>query len=333
MNLVLASIALTAATTLVPLNDLGPREYRWGYYGGLWDEYNTGDKTIPPDHAAGGMRQAARIQPLDADGNPDPNGKIVFMSIGYSNTQITFDSFMSMASSDARVNHDSLVMVNAAMDKLDAEQWEFPWSPIYGRIDSQSLAPAGVTREQVQVAWLQQINQNPFTPLPIQYADSYLLKATIAQTLRTLKTEFPHLQIVYLSDPEYAGYGTRDFLTEPFAYEDGFAPRWVILGQILFVRQGEIWDPRIANLDYDHDVAPWVTWGPYMWANGDVPRSDGLTWLRSDYLADGNTLSPAGAAKSADLLMKFLLSEPTAAKWFTNGNATPLPARRRAVKP
>ncbi|GAC1429798.1 MAG: hypothetical protein NVSMB68_02080 [Thermoanaerobaculia bacterium] len=337
MNLLLASIALAATTTLVPMNDLGHGSYLWGYYGGLWDVVNTGDETIPPDHAAAGLRRSALIQPRDEDGNPDPNGKIAFMSVGYGNTQLTFDKFTALASANPRVNHESLVMVNAASENSEASQWEFPWSPVYTRIANSALLPAHVTPAQVQVVWLQQINQNPYTPLPIQYADSYLLKATIANILRTLKTEFPNLQVAYLSDPQYGGYGTGKFLGEPYAYEDGYADRWVILGQILFMKQGEIWDPRIANLDYDKGVAPWVTWGPYMWANGATPRADGTTWLRSDYAADGNTLSDAGATKSANLLMTFLLNEPTAAKWFANGTALPAPppppARRRSVKP
>ncbi len=331
MNLILASIALAATTTLVPINDLDHGAYLWGYYGGLWDVVNTGDETIPPDHAIGGMRRSALIQPLDGDGNPDPNGKIVFMGVGYGNTQRTFDAFSAMAAADPRIKHDSLVIVNAAGDNLDAMQWEFPWSTIYRSIAETALLPANVTPAQVQAVWLQEINQNPFTPLPIQYADSYLLKASIAQTLRTLKQEFPNLQVAYLSDPEYGGYGTGNFLGEPYAYEDGYAVRWVVLGQILYMRQGEIWDPRIADMDYDKGVAPWATWGPYMWANGDTPRSDGLTWQRSDYLADGNTLSDAGAAKSAQLLMNFMLSEPTAARWFMNETQIPT-TRRRAIR-
>ena len=336
MSLLLASIALAATSvtaSLVPMNDLDRGSYRWGYYGGLWDVVNTGDETIPPDHAAAGMRRSSLIQPLDSDGNPDPNGKIVFMSVGYSNTQLTFDQFSTMAAGDPRVNHSSLVMVNAAGDGLDATKWEFPWSALYGPLASTTLLAAGVSPAQIQAVWLQQINQNPYTPLPIQFADSYLLKASIAETLRTLKLKFPNLQVAYLSDPEYGGYGTGNFLGEPYAYEDGYSVRWVVLGQILYMRQGEIWDPRIANMDYEKGVAPWVTWGPYMWANGTTPRSDGLTWQRSDYLADGNTLSDSGARKSAAMLMKFMLSEPTAAKWFTNGSPTRTSSRRRAARP
>src|SRR5512132_3813911 len=107
MNVLLASIAL-ATTTLIPLNDLGSREYLWGWYGGLWDVKNTGDESIPADHAAAGLRQAALIEPRDADGNPDPKGKIVFMSVGYGNTSRTFQQFQAIAAADPRINHDSL---------------------------------------------------------------------------------------------------------------------------------------------------------------------------------------------------------------------------------
>ncbi len=329
MNVLLASLALAATTTLIPLNDLGPHEYLWGWYGGLWDEKNTGDATIPADHLAAGLRQAAQIEPRDSDGNPDPDGKIAFLSIGYGNTRRTFEQFQALAEGDSRVNHQSLVLVNAAGEHLDAKNWDFPWRPIWANIEGTTLAPAGVTPQQVQVVWIQQINENPFTPLPIQYADSYLLKAELADTLRTAKQFFPNLQVAYLSSPEYAGYDTTKTLREPFAFEDGFAPRWVILGQIEFMHIGYMWDPRIGDLSYTEGKAPWATWGPYLWANGTTPRSDGLTWARSDFLADGFTLSEAGARKSAGMLMKFLVSEPTAAGWFMPTTA-PVPRRRVA---
>lgn len=330
MNVLIASIAL-AATTLIPLNDLGPREYLWGWYGGLWDEHNTGDATIPADHLAAGMRQAALIQPLDSDGNPAPDGKIVFMSVGYGNTQKTFEQFRSLVAADPGVNHDALVLLNAAGDGLDATKWDFPWKPLWGSLMAGVLAEAGVSPAQVQVVWIQQINENPYLPLPIQYADSYLLKATLADILRMLKQQFPNLQIAYLSSPEYAGYDTRKTLGEPFAYEDGFSARWVILGQIEFIHKGEMWDPRVGDLSYVEGKAPWATWGPYLWANGTTPRSDGLSWQRSDFLADGFNLSEAGARKSAGMLMKFLLSEPTAAGWFMPATR-PIPKRTRAVR-
>lgn len=327
MTLLLASLILAANTTgLVPLNDLGPHEYRWGYVGGLYD-----DKTnnVPADHAADGLVEAAQIQPLDENGQPDPNGKIGFLSVGYGNTQLTFDQFIALAASDPHVN-PAVVFANGAAPNEDVMQWEQPWQPVYDRVLNEVLAPAGLTEEQVQVVWMQQINQNPFTPLPVQYADSYLVKASMANTLRALKTHYPNLRVAYLSSPEYAGYDTGHFLGEPYAYEDGLAVRWVVTGQIDYMRIGEMWDPRISDLSYKEGKAPWVTWGPYLWADGTNPRSDGLTWQRTDFSFDGVTLSENGAKKSAGLLMKFLLEAPTAANWFMSTEQAPTDRRRSA---
>ncbi|CAN5780184.1 hypothetical protein BH20GEM1_BH20GEM1_17270 [soil metagenome] len=47
---------------------------------------------------------------------------------------------------------------------------------------------------------------------------------------------------------------------------------------------------------------PWIGWGPYLWANGSEPRSDGLVWLREDYREDGLHLSAQGLSKAAGML-------------------------------
>ena len=46
MNLLLASITLAAATSLVPLSDLDRNPYLWGYYGGLYDRRQYWDIVI-----------------------------------------------------------------------------------------------------------------------------------------------------------------------------------------------------------------------------------------------------------------------------------------------
>jgi hypothetical protein len=327
MNVLLAAIAIA---TLVPLNDLGPNPYAWGYYGGLWDVRNTGDTTIPADHAAAGARFAAKIQALDRDGRPDPSGKIGFLAVGYGNTRKTFEQFEAIAAADPLVNRD-LVFLNAAFDHVDAPQWEQPWNRIYGAVSINVLAPAGISEAQVQVVWLQQVDEHPLWPLGVAFGDAYIVKGEIANALRALKIWYPNLQIAYLSSPEYAGYDTQHLIGEPFAYEDGLAVRWVILGQIEFIRKGETWDARIADMSYDEGKVPWTTWGPYLWANGTTPRSDGLTWQRSDFESDGSTLSEAGARKSAALLMNFLRDEPTARPWFTH-ESMPNPGRRRSAR-
>ena len=177
-------IALPAqADHLIPLNDLGNRDYHWGYIGGLWDN---GGNEMEAGHRADGLRLASRIQPLDANGKPSPNGKIVFLSAGFGETariMCSNDSFspdcesgslMGMAKDDPRVNHESLVFVNAAHENFDFASWGWPFLQNYNRIKTSVLLPAGVTEKQVQVAWVQMVTNSPLDPpLPIQFADAY----------------------------------------------------------------------------------------------------------------------------------------------------------------
>lgn len=327
------------ADELVPLNDLGKGDYRWGYIGGLYDN---GTNAMDADHLAAGMQFASRIQPLDINGHPSPTGKIVFLGAGFDETSrimcgpnLTTDcnagALMTMAATDARVNHDSLVILNGARDNFVPDSWEWPWRATYNYIKSDVLGPAGVSEQQVQAVWLEMATAYPQDPpLPIQYADAYRLKAYVAAALHVMKQRYPNLQIVYMSSRVYGGYSTSNWSPEPYAYENGLTVRWIVVGQQLMMRDPwPYWDTRIGDIRYDNGSAPWVAWGPYLWANGATPRSDGLTWQRSDFEANGETLTAGGAHKAASLLFDFLLHEPTAASWFLNPDA---PRRTRVTQ-
>lgn len=58
---------------------------------------------------------------------------------------------------------------------------------------------------------------------------------------------------------------------------------WVQLEQVRFIAVGN--DTRVGGINYLKGEAPWIAWGPYLWANGSTPRSDGLTWLPEDLTA------------------------------------------------
>jgi hypothetical protein len=59
-----------------------------------------------------------------------------------------------------------------------------------------------------------------------------------------------------------------------------------------------------------------LLWGPYLWADGTNPRSDGLTWLITDLEGDHTHPSAAGEEKVAGLLASFFGSDATAAPWW-----------------
>lgn len=319
---------------LVPLNDLGTAPYRWGYYGGLYED---GSNVMAAEHLALGLAAASRIQPLDTDGRPSADGKIVFLAVGFGETARIMQSFLTVAANDVRVEHGKLVMLNAARDGADYRAWaEWPDATFsrYNAASVDTLAPAGVTPQQVQVAWVQSVNERSFLPLGVASADAYRLKTFLSETVRELKKQYPNLRIAYLSSRVYGGYSAINLSPEPFAYENGYSHRWVITTQMEQERMAVPewhWDTRTGLLDDTRRaVAPWLAWGPYLWANGAMPREDGLAWLRGDFEADGETLSPSGAVKGAKLLFDFLLHEPTAKSWFLSG--VELPGRQRATR-
>jgi hypothetical protein len=331
--LVLMLAASAGADDLVPLNDLGGGFYKWEILpGGLYED---GSNIMAADHFAAGLAAASKIQPLDADGNPSANGKIVFLAAGFGETARIMASFLDIAKNDRRIDAAHLVLVNGARDGADYRVWaERPDGvPRYDIVTATALTPAGVTPKQVQVAWVQMITDRTGEPLGIANADAYRLKMHIAETLREMKRQYPNLRIAYLSSRVYGGYSQSGFNPEPFAYETGFSSRFVVIAQMEQARmENPQWqfDPHAGLLDYRQDVAPWVAWGPYLWANGATPRSDGLAWLRGDFEADGETLSPSGAVKGAKLLFDFLLNEPTAKAWLLSGWQPP--ARGRAAR-
>ena len=56
--------------------------------------------------------------------------------------------------------------------------------------------------------------------------------------------------------------------------------------------------------------------GPYLLADGQNPRSDGLTWQPTDLAADGTHLKSARRQKQPTLLMRHLINTPHANSWF-----------------
>ncbi len=326
----------TALAQRIPLSDLGGRMYLSQFQGGL---YENGSSIMPSDHAAAGMAHATLVRPVDRDGNPSAAGKIVMLSLGMSNTTQEFCaagnpapceswSFVGQAVRDAAVNHVTLLFVNGARGGQTGDTWDSATQPNYDYVRDRDLTPAGVTEAQVQVAWLKEANPQPASSLPAQDADAYRMVGQFGKILRAMKTRYPNLRIVYISSRIYAGYATSTLNPEPYAYETGLAVKWTVQAQIEQMRSGRV-DSRAGDLN-DNSVAPWIAWGPYLWADGMNPRSDGLTWSRSDLEpGDGTHPAQSGEQKVGAMLLAFLKQEPTASSWFL---ASEPPQRRRAIQ-
>ena len=313
-----ASDCSRTSVGLTPISDLGTGLYLGRYEGGL---YPNGSNIVPAAHDMAGRARGLAVQPLAPDGTPSPNGKYVLLSIGMSNTTQEFcchpTTFMGRAAADADVNHSTLVIANGAAGGQTAGTWDSPTDANYNRVRDQVLTPLGVTEAQVQVAWVKVANANPTVSLPSAGADAFTLVGQMGNIVRALKVRYPHLQQVFFSSRIYAGYASTTLNPEPYAYESGFAVKWLIAAQISQMAGGPV-DPLAGDLNIN-TVAPWVAWGPYLWADGLMARSDGLTWACADLEADGTHPSTSGEGKVGLMLLNFFLDSQFTGVWFRAG--------------
>jgi hypothetical protein len=317
--------------TRVPLTDMGAATYKGMFVGGL---YGRGENSIPEPHLTEGLMRARGVQPLDAAGVPSGMGKYVMISVGMSNTTMEFCngpngmppcsgiSFMGRAEDDNDINHTTLSIVNGALGSRIAASWDSAMDPDYDRVRDTVLQPRGLTEAQVVVAWVKVANPDPSDALPAQNADAYELLERLGNIMRSMKTRFPNLSMVFLSSRIYAGYATTGLNPEPYAYESGFAVKMLIEAQRAQMESGQIVDARAGDLDY-RTVAPWLAWSAYLWADGTNARSDGLRWEQSDLAADGTHPGPEGQEKVGNLLINFFKGSPVTKCWFLANGQCP----------
>jgi len=312
-----------ADTVRIALIDMGSRTYK-GFPGGLYPTSNE----LTGTHLSAGLTRAARIRPLDANGQPATNGRIVLISIGMSNTTQEFCSgpvtncasysFAGQAALDPAVNHTTLAIVDGASGGQTADDWDAPTEANYDRVRDTRLALRGLTERQVQVVWVKVAHSQPTSALPNADADARVLSRRIADIARAVKVRYPNVQQVFVSSRIYAGYAAGNLNPEPYAYESGFAVKWVIEAQINQVASGAANAGQYGDLSYDRG-APWLAWGAYLWADGSLTRSDGLTWVRADFANDGTHPEVSGRQKVGRLLLQFFKTSPVTSCWFLAG--------------
>jgi len=278
---------------VIPLTDLVLDSY-FAFPGGL---YPNGKNSRPSTHEKAGVALAATVRPVNEEGKASMSGKVVMISIGMSNTSREFSQFIRMADADARKN-SNLVIIDAARNGAAATEIADPGGDYWRHVDRQ-LQRGEVTAGQVQVVWLKTVipRQLPDFPQNAQH-----LQKALHSIVEILGANFPQLKLVYVSSRIYGGYSETDLHPEPLAYESGFAVKWLI-------------EERINNPSPDRS-RPWVSWGPYLWADGMTPRRDGLIWERSDFEPDGVHPSAQGALKVGTRLFQFFESDSSAQPWF-----------------
>ena len=290
-------------TAPIPLKDLGARTYH-GVQGGL---YPGGVNLPPAEYHAVGVMRAKSVQPLAVNGIAIGAGRYVLMSIGGTDASAAWCSpssappcngwsFTGRAVSDPAVNHSALVIVNGATPGADFRKWISAGDSNYNRIRDTRLAPLGLSENQVQAIWITLRDSATDFPVRASASDAGAQIEHLTRALRALKSRYPNLRLAFISSRVYGGYSADD---ETPSYESGFVVKWVIEGSIR-----------------DSTARPWISWGPYPWAQGATVRSDGLAWPRNDFDSSGARLSQSGEAKLAGLLLDFFKRSPYTRCWF-----------------
>jgi hypothetical protein len=326
-----------------------------GFQGGLYE--NSSD-SVPADHAAMGNTLGNQMQPLDANGNPSPGGLVGFISIGMSNAFQESNAFKNDITGNPQT-HSDMLFVTAAQPDVTACYWaQAHGTPACGPSPSQGkwcnpsldnpydiardcfLTPAGLSEAQVQAVWLKEADKDPglnglrtlcdaTQPGCVNDSgtDAITLEALLGDVLRAARVRYPNLKQVFLASRTFGGYAKITLNPEPYAYESGFAVKWLIQAQINQIR-GQGIDPVAGDLSYGNGtngVAPWVAWGAYIWTNGPIPRSDGLVWCNGqpnapcngskDVESDGTHPGPDGEQKVSKLLQGFFFNS-SFTPWF-----------------
>lgn len=293
---------------LKPLTELGTEKYQ-GFAGGL---YPDGKNERPAAHEAAGLRLAAAIKPLNAKGEPDEeNGRVVLMSIGMSNTSQVSSGFRGALREASGVN-SRFTFLDGAQGGMTAAAIQDPddgrrGAQYWGTID-QRLKEQGLTREQVQIVWIKQADAGPSEGFP-GYAQK--LEKELQRIVQVVHERFPNVKLAYLSSRTYGGYATSRLNPEPYAFESGFSVKWLIEKQLA----GDLelnFDPKNGDVK-----APWLSWGPYLWANGTTKRAaDGFISEQGDFGPDGTHHTSQGIAKYGELLLTFFRTDSTTRGWF-----------------
>lgn len=319
-----ATASISIRVSADPLTAMTSGETYLGLEGAL---YPDGSNAMPQMHSDAGKAFASKVQPLDGEGQPSAEGKYVMISVGMSNTSQEFChrtartncngwSFMGQATDDPEVDKEDLVIVNGAIAGKDAKFWESPSDDSYDEVQ-EALSDNGLTETQVQIAWLKQASVRPRRSLPESGADAFALERRLGNIVRAMADRYPNLKLVFLSSRTYGGFANTDLNPEPFAYESGFAVKWLVEAQIeQMANGGQLVDERAGDLDYEAGEAPWLAWGPYLWADGRQPNPGGLSWSPGDFEGDGIHPSRSGEEKVGTALLRFFKSSPHTVGWF-----------------
>lgn len=250
------------------------------------------------------------------------------------------ESFMGQAFNDTSVVHSgSIVIADGALGNRTLNKWD-PYSdtdpscsgfPCYAEYDrvKDILTGVGYAEAQVQSIWVKSADASPTQSLKNgSSADAYIAEAHLGNIMRAIRFRYPNARQVFITPRTYGGYANvagNHLNPEPYAYELGFAIKWLIAAQINEMNGGAI-DPIAGDLRYrlttGNPPSTWIDWGPYIWADGHHCPA-GFACLNTDFRGLGNSgpnecthPGTQGEQKVGTQLLNFVKTSPYTSSWF-----------------
>lgn len=287
-----------------------------------------GSNQVPAAHAA----LAPVLVPRDIFGNPDPNGVIIVVSLGMSNTRGAWNGLLNLTAQGLNpwIAGD-VVQYQGAKGGQTSDNWIHPFALLadqgtvsnYDRWEAE-LTAAGFSMAQVAAVWVKVVpkkvafpnHQNYLPPMPVPgdswtYLDCHNARLTehLGLIARSVRVRCPNVAQLWVSSRTYAGHATTLQSPEPYAYESAFGVRDFVTSQVDQL-QGLPLDPAQALAgDLSLGMAPWVAWGPYLWDQ---------TWPASFFLPDGTHPTGPTYKLVGGMLRDFFVADPITWEWYVN---------------
>lgn len=302
------------STSLTPIENLGSGTYL-GFQGG---QYPSGSNVRPPLQLSRGLNQANAIVPLNAFGSVDLiNGKIGMIGIGASNPRTEFTAFQNFCDTFQCLNN-KLRIVNVCKGGTGIQKMNYDTAAYWIKANDTLIAHS-LTSLQVQIVWIEQEHTGStntlFPSAPQQLITDY------KKLLEVILIKYPNIKIAYINSRAYSGYADGSSgpgLAAPRDYYNSWAVKWLIENQI----------NNVSGFDYTgiNKNIPFIDWATNSWANGNIPKQDGLFWdcLNDFGPSDGLHLSALGEKKVGKRLFNYFSTDTTSKPWFIDGscNAT-----------
>lgn len=273
--------------------------YQGRYETGL---YPGGSNQRPGVHTESGLRLAASIRPLDADGNADErNGRILAIVMGHSNCNQYFAEFEKHLATQRERLHPRFELLNCAVGGQQLhELLNDAKRPVWKNIEEFTARP-GYSIKQVQALFLhttyhgaKNIHRFSSEPFPARYQQ---MRHDLETLLGRVAELCPNLKLAYLTADGFRHH--TGF--EPHVWREAFGIRWAIERQLMGAEGTAFEGPARKE--------PWLSWGPYIWDNA---------WDAS-YFTDGVHPADKARAHFVEQYWDFLTNDPVARGWMVRG--------------